>query len=181
MDKIIEKLPVSCGMKDLMLYVRSIGISNDMETINKIADIVGNASIADLKEAQKKDSTQFFFILKHVWPFHECVRFYEEHCSKVLKDQLAEIEKLDTELGNAKRKLEDLTETLSIRTAALEEQRKDTERAREELRVRNDAFSATRTENISLNKIMIEMEYDMVALKAHLYDLEKAAAVQNKK
>jgi len=174
MDKTLEKMPVSCGMKDLMLYVRSFGISNDMETINKIADIVGNTSISDLIDAQKKDSTQFFFILKHVWPFHDCVRFFEDHCSKTLKERLAEIDQLDTELGNAKRKLEDLTETLSIRTSALEEHRKDTERAREKLRVGNAAFSAIRNENIELSKKLTDMGYEMIQLKAHLFDLEKS-------
>lgn len=179
MDKTLEQMSISCGMKALMMYVRANGMSTDLETINKIADIVGNTNIPDLKEAQQKDSSQFFFIMKHIWSFGDCVRFYEEHCSKTMKEQLDEIEKLDMELSQATRKSEQLAETLSVRTTSLEEMRTEADRLRKALNAGNATYSDTRMENISLNKKVSEMEFEMIRLKAQLYDFEKAKATQN--
>ena len=86
MRKELKDMKVHGSMNDLMTFVRYHGIeAGDIETINKMADIIGHCPISELAEIANKDSNQFFFILRYVWPMIDIIRFYNEHCNKELQ------------------------------------------------------------------------------------------------
>ena len=83
MNKELETMKVHGSINDLMTFVRYHGIeASDIETTNKIADIIGNCPIDELATIANKDANQFFFILRYVWPMIDVIRFYNDHCNK---------------------------------------------------------------------------------------------------
>ena len=80
MKKELNNLSVQ-DFDQMMSYVRINGIPvDDLEAMNKIADIIGNQTYDTLADyLNNVNSQELLFVLKYVWPITDIFKFYNEH------------------------------------------------------------------------------------------------------
>ena len=93
----IVNMESSTSIDDLLTAVRMNGIIQDLETTNKIADILGSKTFEEIKDAAAKDMNTFFFMIKYVWSMRDIIDFYNIYFNKEqitreagLKDEIAD-------------------------------------------------------------------------------------------
>ena len=175
MNKTLSEMTIRTSLKDLVTYVRMNGIDNsDIEATNKMADIIGNHTAAELAEIAKADQNTTFFLLKFIWPIIDIIRFYNEYFDTMNKRTIADLEEVNQELGRDANKLRDRAQAAEAILANLEENKNVIVRARDEYReklyaaekqvdelVRRLAASEVRSDNLDL---------EVLKLKAQMFD-----------
>jgi hypothetical protein len=172
MDKQIEQMKVHGSINDLMSYVRIHGIATgDQETLNKMADIVGNAPISELETIANKDQNQFYFLLRYIWPMIDIIRFYNDHSNKELQSLRSQSDTDGDTIIDLNRQIAALSESLKTSQALL--QRRDaalqTERMERDQIINN--HNTISDELYNTKQIIINQQQEINALKAKMYDM----------
>lgn len=151
----LEELQEIKTVKDLLTFIRMRCLdTSEIEHINRICDILGNAPMCDLKEAANSDKNTFFMMVKHCWSIVQMIEFYNENCNPRYEQMTRyenQLEKLESSFKNLSA---DLDGTVTILNNVR------TERNRLEIKAANQGQEITRQEE------------EILRLKARLYDLE---------
>jgi hypothetical protein len=141
--------------EQLLNEVRHNGISTDQESINNLADVIGNMPIEQVKSMLKIDTQLALFILKSAMNFEQVIGLYNETFEYKSKTAVDVIE------SNHQIKIEDIKRNYQNQIKAIDKELKD-ERLRCESLILELETAA---------KVEEQLKQQVMELKAKLYDL----------
>jgi len=165
MNKEIKEMSIKTSVNALINHVRIHGIdTTDIETTNKISDILGNANIAEMVEDAKKDLNTFMFIVRYVWSIRDVINFYNEHFNPIM----SEYQKLLEESASEYNELQNKLSIVHNRNSELDERNSELEK-RSELML--NEIQNLKKENQILESKNENLENQITELKVKLFDL----------
>lgn len=172
MNKTLQIMTINTPIHDFMLFIRNNGIeTQDLETINKIADIIGNCPINELVAEAKKDMNTFFFMLKYVWSQIDIINFYNDHFSQKVINAKEENDSIIAENETMTRMIEMYKNTISTNDSIIARMTDKASWFADELKKYQKSEGEYLDTMNDLYKTIESQNNDILQLKAKMFDM----------
>jgi len=172
MNATLKAMTINTPIHELMFHIKVNGISTeDIESNNKIADIIGNCPIDQLVAEAKKDMNTFFFALKYIWSMIDIINFYNDHFSQKVIDAKNENEAIIAENESMTRMIEIYKSTISTNDSIIARMTDKAKWFADELKKYQSAEGGYLDSILEQQKTLDAQNAEILQLKAKMFDM----------
>lgn len=169
-DLFIKNYSINTTVSELLSYIRINGINTDLETTNRIADILGNKTTAEIAQAAKTDINTFFFMIRFIWPLRDCIEFYNNYINQDIEQMREDLETISRENNQLKENITVAENNLKYMTEKFRETENKYYKAVNQAGEINEQFTQAVFELTATQERAKKYYNEINELKARLFD-----------